>query len=123
MSLAHRQFLEAKAAGFRDPVRARHVVVLASVVGLNEAHRRTGVLPSQISTWRKRIERQTGERFPRLSRGDRTGSGRLSATRAAELRERRSRGVSWGVLARIYKVSPTACVKVCKGELYPERGP
>lgn len=106
--------------GFSDPVRTRHAVVLASVVGLARAGAQTGILPTQICTWRKRLERMTGERFPRLRRGAVAGSGKLSMEKARELRSRRARGVSWGVLARIYGVSPTACVKVWKHELYPD---
>lgn len=107
-------------APFHDGARARHAVLLASVVGLKEASAQTGILPSQICTWRKRIERLTGERFPRLPRANNRPPAKLTSRKAEVIRARRAAGVSWGVLARINGVSPTACVKVVAREIYAE---
>lgn len=107
-------------APFYDAARARHAVLLASVVGLKEASAQTGILASQICTWRTRIERLTGERFPRLQRANNRPASKLDARKAQTIRERRAAGVSWGVLARVYGVSRTACVKVWAHELYPD---
>ena len=105
---------------FHDPVRTRHAVVYGSALGLRKASAITGVLPSQISAWRRKLERLTGETFPRLPSPGNTGKGKLSLAKARQIRARRAAGVSWGVLARIHHVSPTTIVKVCKGLLYPE---
>lgn len=96
----------------------RHAVVLASVVGLAKASAQTGFAQSTICEWRRAIETQTGERFPRLPRANNLPPPKLSPEKAREIRRRRAGGKSWGWLAVRYGVSPTAVVKVCNREIY-----
>lgn len=107
-------------APFHDPIRARHAVLLASVVGLKRASEITGINWTQICTWRKRIERLTGETFPRMPNPGNTGHGKLSLDQVRRIRERSAAGVSSGVLARLYKVHPNTIIRIKHGKLYPE---
>lgn len=103
-------------SGRIDPIRARHAVLLASVVGLRGASKQTGVSPSRISEWRTMIERKTGERFPR--RIDLRGRRRpfpLTDEQCEAIHKRRiERGTSWRRLAMIYGVSPSTAVRAAK---------
>lgn len=104
---------------FRDEARVLRAITLAGIYGLEGASKRTGIAPSLISTWRTNMERLNGWRFKRPARKPR-GNGKLSLAKAREMRAKRARGLSWGVLARIYKVCPATCQKVCAYKLYPE---
>lgn len=106
--------------GIQNPLRARRAVLLASKVGLARASDHLGISMSQISEWRMRIERETGEVFPRLKRGRKPGFGKLNLEKARVMRARRRRGVSTGVIARLAKVHPSTARRVCSGERYPE---
>lgn len=106
--------------GFRDPIRSRHAVLLASVIGLVRAGKQLGISPSLISEWRERLEAQTGETFPRLPAGRPPGFGKLDLEKARDIRARLARGVSSGVLGRLFKVHPGTIRRVGGGELYPE---
>lgn len=107
-------------APFHDYPRARNAVLLASAFGLKRASKITGISKGQLSTWRKRLEALTGERFPRLPTSGNTGHGKLSQEQVRKIRERSAAGVSSGVLGRIYKVHPQTIVAIRKGRLHPE---
>ena len=95
----------------RTPIETKRAAAeLASELGLQRAADTLGMSVSRLCEWRLEVEAQTGERLPRRThlRG-RSGGGKLNLVQRHELRERRGRGVSWGVLARIYGVSEATC--------------
>jgi transposase len=93
-----------------DHFRVRYAVLLASAEGLRAASEQVGVSSSRISEWRKRLEAETGEHFPR--RHDLKGKLRpaaLTERQRCEIRALRAEGTSWKKLARAYRVSVTTC--------------
>lgn len=99
-----------------DPVRVRHAVVLASVVGLVRASAQVGVSPARICEWRRDLEAGTGETLPR--RHDLKGNRRpfpLTPAQIAEIRPLRARGYSFAELGRRYGVSRDTIRKACAG--------
>jgi DNA-binding transcriptional regulator YdaS (Cro superfamily) len=93
--------------------RKREGAYMASALGLEAAALRLGISSSRLCQWRKDVEAVTGERLPRKYHWRARRPKILSATQEAELRARRKRGVSWGVLARIYGVSVGTCRRTC----------
>ena len=105
---------------FHDPVRVRHILLIAAALGRKKAVEVTGVSSAQIARWRTTWAAHYGETWPINHNPGNTGHGKLSLEAARIIRARRKAGVSSGVLGRLYKVSPSTIRSIEKGRLYPE---
>lgn len=93
----------------------RHAVLLASVLGLAKAGKQVGISPAQLCQWRRALEAETGERFPRLHhlKGNRRAFP-LTPEQCAEMRALRPRGFSFAALGQAFGVSRDTARKACQ---------
>lgn len=96
------------------PVERRHAVLLASVVGLKAAGKQVGISPAQLCQWRKALEAETKERFPRLHhlKGYRRPFP-MSPEQIEEAKALRRRGFSFAEIGKALGVSKDTVRKGC----------
>lgn len=101
---------------FRDELKVRRAVLLASAFGLRRAAEMMKVHKTSISRWRRRLEERETKRYERLP----PPPPKLSLAKAREIRALLAAGEKGEYIAAVYGVSIAAVSKIKHGQLYPE---
>lgn len=106
--------LQQPRAPFKDEVRARRAVLLASAFGLSKAADMMGVHPSNIIRWRNKIERLNGKPIERLPRQT-----KLTEAKAIEILRMIRAGEKATYVAAAFDADPSTVSRIKRGLMYP----